>query len=182
MNLWGIISTHIILNDFTASDLDHMRIPTKAMIYIDIHIYIYAFAWKAEMQTDNLDRSTCGSMESVTVFSETRDGEGDVGLGKAVPRKGVPPELILLVPELDPTFPVWPTFRVSEEAVLLGERERWEPPPPPAWWGTSRLSRWGSLCKWPRWWEEVTGASPPPPPLCSSSLSSSDELGSIILI
>ncbi len=40
-------------------------------------------------------------MESVTVFSDTSEGDGDVGLGSAVPR-GPDPALILLVPEPDP--------------------------------------------------------------------------------
>jgi len=48
---------------------------------------------------------TCGSIGSVTVFSEMRDGDGDVGLGSADPLKGVPPALMVLAPEPDPRLP-----------------------------------------------------------------------------
>jgi hypothetical protein len=82
----------------------------------------------------------------VTVFSETREGEGEVGRGRFVPRTGVPLMLVLPVPEPEPRLPdPPPTLRVSVEGVTPGEKERvwWEG----GLWGISRLGDApGSLC------------------------------------
>ena len=73
---------------------------------------------------------TCGSMESVTVLSETSDGLGEVGLGRLDPRMGVPPRVVPLVDvELEPKLFAWPALPCDslygdgvDEDVLPGTR------------------------------------------------------------